>query len=97
MRKFRHGDLILEEIEHIPAGAKPRGNNILAEGEASGHAHRYFGGDVLEMDGVVFARPSTSEPYIDHEEHARKDISVSFRVLIQREYDDKQEWRNVTD
>jgi hypothetical protein len=75
-RQFRQGDLLLQPIEKIPASARaadPKSEIVLAEGEATGHAHRikppwenrakqYFDGPTLYLEVL---KPVA----VDHEEH----------------------------
>ena len=37
---YQQGDVLIETISHIPKGLQVLKHNVLAEGEATGHAHR---------------------------------------------------------
>lgn len=71
---YQQGDLLLVVCEEIPVDAvsiKQRGvrGHVLAEGEATGHAHRVDAGDLfVAKDGKHYLRlelPAT----VTHEEH----------------------------
>jgi hypothetical protein len=95
--QVRQGDVLLVPVESVPEGARehPRGPRIvLAEGEATGHAHAIAvapGGPrdarLFELEGVRFLdveRPVT----LRHEEHAPITlVPAAYRVVIQREFD----------
>lgn len=98
-RKYRHGDVILVEVDKIPAGAVKKGDNVIAEGEATGHAHRIEGGDVFVAGGTMFVGAGSSAN-LTHEEHKSYESGLAkanYQRLIQREYDDEEEWREVID
>jgi hypothetical protein len=99
---FRQGDVLIERIDSIPKKAKEikrKGRLVLAEGEATGHAHvikdrlaRLFGDDdgnryvSLEQDAVL-----------EHEEHAPHRLEAgNYKVTRQREYS-PEAIRNVAD
>ena len=92
MRTFRQGDVLLEKMESLPAGASLQshdGNRIvLAFGEATGHAHAvstshaqlYTANHERYLLAVEGAR-------LVHEEHAAIDLEPGvYRVIQQREY-----------
>lgn len=101
MTQYRHGDLLIEQVESIPAGATRADHNILAHGEATSHAHRLVGGLLYEHDGALYfdAPSTTSDPvHVLHEEHARIDFAPgSYRVIRQREYAPGELPRQVLD
>lgn len=97
MRQYRHGDLLLEEIDRIPNDAAKTSHNILAEGEATGHAHRLIGGLLVEKDGQLYFR-APEGTHVVHEEHARIDLAPGdYRVVRQREYAPGELPRQVAD
>lgn len=75
--QIRHGDTFMQIVDSIPADAVLVKTNVLAEGEATGHAHRFeaavaFAPDAFEMlaspDGRLWFR--AKKPVIlTHEEH----------------------------
>jgi hypothetical protein len=103
---FRQGDVLLVEVDEIPeaATAEPRsGRIVLAEGEATGHAHA-----IRERDARTFTYGderyllTRSKAQLVHEEHATIEVpSGAWRVVIQREYEpapgNLRPWRTVVD
>lgn len=89
MKMYRHGDLLIKEIEKIPKKLIELKTKTLAFGEVTGHAH------VLSA-GKTFAKNMKSEPEfllleqdaeLTHEEH--KPILISkgvYQVIREREY-----------
>ena len=98
MNQFRHGDVYLEQVA-TPShqGRIPRTSNILAEGEATGHAHRVTGDALLyELDGALYLRTGGDTALV-HEEHARIPLPTgTFRVTLQRQWSPKG-WHRVAD
>lgn len=105
MTKFqaRQGDIFLDQIAEIPKAAKaeaPAERVVLALGEATGHAHAFYGRGVTMFradDGGVFI--DVKEPSdLKHEEH--KTVRVpkgKYRVIRQREYAPRELPRTVAD
>ena len=98
---YRHGDVLILDAIPLPANATRRESNVVAEGEVTGHAHRLQNGEVWESEGqlLVVARRDAS---LTHEEHKQLSLSESvsgmaYPAIIQREYDDENEWRQVAD
>ncbi len=79
---------------------RPVSGAVLAEGEATGHAHVIAGGVVLETkDGEVYLRITEDGAVVAHEEHAVVELPKGeFRVSYQREFDPfEQAARQVAD
>ncbi len=103
---FRQGDVLLIEVTDIPtdATAEPRsGRIVLAEGEATGHAHAIHEADARTFthNGERFLL-TTSKAQLVHEEHGPIDVPEgAWRVIIQREYEPRpasdRQWRQVVD
>jgi len=75
MRIHQQGDVLLNPITKIPSAAKalaPKaGRYILAEGEATGHAHAIEATpdvEVYEHNGTMYLRVK-SDTVLRHEEH----------------------------
>ena len=72
---------------------------ILAAGEVTGHHHAMTDGGVelLEHESKRYLRvPTTAD--LRHEEHSTIPVAPGlYEVVIQREYDDVEEWRRVAD
>jgi hypothetical protein len=102
----RQGDVLLVAVEAIPAGAaaqKRTGRLVIAEGEATGHAHAIAEPDAREFrvgnERFVLVR---SKAQLVHEEHATIELPAgAYRVVIQREYEPapigSPSWRRVVD
>ena len=98
----RQGDVLIEKVRSIPKSAKPLeakgGRVVLAEGEATGHAHTMFGGSatLLEDDGAMFLAVEHDD-MLTHQEHGEIEVPAGkYRVTRQREYS-PLEVRNVAD
>jgi len=98
--------VLLVEVDAIPAEvtAEARsGRIVLAEGEATGHAHA-----IHERDARTFTHQgerfllTRSKACLVHEEHGPIEVpSGTWRVVIQREYEPSSsaeaQWRRVVD
>lgn len=97
----RHGDLLIREVERIPEKAKRVKHGILAEGEATGHAHRVDTkqAKLFERDGKLYLRTGAEGAALTHEEHARIDLPADccLEVIRQREYVAEDIVRQVAD
>lgn len=91
MKKLQQGDVIIRSIGKIPEGAKRVSKTnrgfVLAEGEATGHAHVIQEEiEMYEKDGVLFImveKPVT----VEHEEHKPVRIeSGTYEIGFVREY-----------
>ena len=103
---FRQGDVLLIEVPEVPAAATAEsraGRIVLAEGEATGHAHA-----IHELDARTFTYQgqrfllTRSKAQLVHEEHGPIDVPAgAWRVIIQREYEPSRttdrQWRQVVD
>lgn len=93
-RIYQQGDVVLKVRSALPAGAKivkpgPRGN-VLAEGEATGHAH------CIAPDAAILYEDATgtlwlkvdAEASLVHEEHHAQTIAPGvYEIGKVREYD----------
>ena len=106
MLMFRQGDVLLVAVPELPDNPRPQprhGRLVLAEGEATGHAHAIETPDAREfrVDDERFVLVRSAAQLI-HEEHATIDLPpATYRVVIQREYEpapiQSQAWRRVID
>ena len=89
---YQQGDVLIESVPAIPPRAVPRvsrnGRQVLAEGEATGHAHAVAEDvQLFESGGVLYCRAGV--PFtVRHEEH--KPITVppgAYQVRRVRIYD----------
>ena len=101
---YQQGD-VLKIIDTMPAGAKkinPASRGwVLAEGEATGHAHAVTDTDTCEMyelDGVLYLR-ALKDTVVRHEEHGKIELPEGdYYIGTVREYDHfAEEVRNVAD
>jgi hypothetical protein len=90
--QLRQGDVLLVPVAEVPVEARPLrrtgGRVVLAEGEATGHAHaiRSSAATLLGTGDERFLRVAAPVT-LDHEEHAPIAIAPgTYRVVIQREY-----------
>lgn len=104
--QLRQGDVLLAAVESIPPDSSPEpraGRIVLAEGEATGHAHA-----IEEADARTFTHGSQrfllvrSRAQLIHEEHAPIEVPAgNWRIVIQREYQPgpvmSEAWRRVVD
>src|SRR5262249_41876471 len=70
---WRHGDVFIQTCDAIPTAARRLPHNILAKGEATGHAHRIVERDAASLwqaDDVLYLEVSGQRATIEHEEHA---------------------------
>jgi len=86
---YQQGDVLLFPVGAVPAGGKPIGHTVLAEGEATGHAHVALGDgvEVIEREGTLFlAAPQGAT--VTHQEHSTITLPAgAYRVGRVREYD----------
>lgn len=96
---YRHGDVLIQRVDRIPEEAKRSREKCLAEGEATGHAHRLEGPGTLYLrDGEMFLRAPKGGCAVIHQEHARIELPAGdYRVWIQREYQPAAPPRRVVD
>lgn len=98
---WRQGDVFIVPIKQLPGGLRSR-RPVLAEGEATGHAHRladpasaqvYADGDSDRLFLDVIADSAT----VVHEEHGPITVPKgAYQIRIQREYHPR-EIRRVID
>jgi hypothetical protein len=106
MHKQQQGDVIIKRVPRLPEGLKritvhARGGYVLAEGEATGHAHLLAaeGVEVFEDAYGTLWIKSTQSAALTHEEHHAQVIAPGlYRVDRVREYDPfVEEARRVAD
>jgi hypothetical protein len=90
MALYRHGDVLLLQIESVPRGATPHEGHILVRGEATGHAHRIQdprAAQLFRHEGTLYLRVFADTAALVHEEHATIVLERGdYRVWQQREY-----------
>jgi hypothetical protein len=89
-KMWRHGDVLIAEVESIPAEAARQTHTTLAYGEVTGHSHRIAEpgtAQLFELDGVLYLDVVAALATVVHEEHAAIELPQgTYRVWIQREY-----------
>ncbi len=101
----QQGDvLIVRSDGPIPSDAKPKKGLVLAEGEATGHAHRVVcppgvSAEMLELGTKIFLRILGGNARVVHEEHKEQLIAPGdYEVRRVQEYDHfAEEARSVRD
>lgn len=106
MTLFFQGDVCIELVEPTPTGGNvvlpaPDGAVVLAEGEATGHRHAFYGGNVTLFRDDALARDVPANLYVGHftidgdfaelrhEEHDNIVLPKgTYRVRLQREFED---------
>lgn len=86
--KKRQGDILFVKIDKIKGDLTKKSDNIIAEGEATGHKHTLING-VLYLDekGNIFAKVESDEATVVHEEHKQITLPTGdYRIIKQREY-----------
>lgn len=97
---YRHGDVILQKVQSIPAGAVRRPSSVLARGEATGHSHRIADPPsvaLYEDNGTGYLDVLTDTALLVHDEHKPIELPRGiYRFWQQREYSPK-EIRRIVD
>jgi hypothetical protein len=103
---IRQGDVLIRSVDVLPKGLKAvprdgRGRLVLAEGEATGHAHvvegeaLFLAADLADLEGRFLQ--VEAESAVVHEEHGTLTLSPGiYEVRRQREYESDAE-RYVAD
>ena len=108
--QFRQGDVFLDRVDALPAGAvditPAEGRVVLAYGEVTGHAHAVY--ETKTKDGQVAVRmwSAGAERFLQvllastlkHEEHTAPQLPPGiYRLPAQMEYDRAEGLRRVAD
>lgn len=94
---YRQGDILIVKWGSIPVNAKPRNTLVVMHGEATGHSHKLepsAGSEATIYDAPIgndiFLSLSNETP-LTHDEHNTINIPEgTYRVIRQREYDEKE-------
>jgi hypothetical protein len=88
---WRQGDVFIESIALIPAGAAQQPHLVLADGELTGHSHRVADPDtalLFELRGQSYLQVIAERATVIHQEHGPVTLARgNYRVWRQREYD----------
>lgn len=85
---YRQGDILLIPTgEGLPADAKAAPDGVLAEGEATGHAHRLGEGGqrFVREGGAQFVRVEGPVARVTHEEHGTLELPGPAVYIVQRQ------------
>lgn len=99
-KAIRHGDVILVPVVNIKGKEQEiKGDVVLAEGEVTGHSHRFPAGHaaLFRYDDKTYVRVLGEVGCLRHEEH--KEIKVpqgDYEVIIQKDYEPSG-WKKVAD
>ena len=102
---YRQGDVLISIAASMPQGLKPiapsaRGY-VIAEGEATGHAHVATGTEIHlyeDEHGTLWLRVGGDGGSVIHEEHETVALPVGdYHITHQREWTDDDEPRRVID
>lgn len=87
---YRHGDVMLQRVEMIPADATRRPSAVLARGEATGHCHRIADAatvTLFDFGGSGYVDVHADSATLVHDEHAPIVLPRGrYRFWQQREY-----------
>lgn len=99
MEYFQQGDVLIKKIDEMPKKVKKLKTTVIAEGEATGHAHRIIGDGSLYVLGQTMFLQAKAEVELKHEEHDPIKIPPGVYAIDNvREFDHfKQESRKVVD
>ena len=93
-KQFRHGDLLIQEADGLPAVRDKLPHTILAHGEVTGHSHRikeFHDADLYWTPEGFFLHVRGQAVSVVHEEHAPITLTSGYyRVWRQREYSPKE-------
>ena len=91
---YRQGDVFLIPVCEIVEGAeRQHRHGVLAEGEVTGHSHRFAvpdGADVFKVGDGLFVDVLVDDAELVHQEHGTIRLPRGpYQVRIQREYTPK--------
>lgn len=95
---YRHGDVVIKQVDDIKGEQKKVNSLVLAEGEVTGHKH-VLSGQILEsvFDGRTFFELE-SPATLTHQEHDTLELPEGkYEYALQREVNLLGEVRQVMD
>jgi hypothetical protein len=100
---YRQGDVLIFGVSRKTKkplndlGYKDKGDNIIIEGEITGHLHEVLNGKLYEKDGqiVVEAQKGCTLKHPEHDPIALPE--GTYKIEIQEEYDEKKHSTKVKD
>lgn len=85
---YRQGDILLIPTgEKLPVDAEPAPDGVVAEGEATGHAHRLDQGAkrFVRSNGTQFVEVAGTRALLTHEEHGTIELPGPAVYVVQRQ------------
>lgn len=87
MEMHRQGDVLFVRIDELPEGLTPREDQIIVEGEVTGHHHKLMTGRVLEAATGQLYLEVLRATQVVHQEHQPLALEPGYyQVVRQREY-----------
>lgn len=90
MKIYRHGDVLLKEIQALPKGSTVLQDKVLAYGEVTGHKHQFADASTIDRfqhQDKLYLQVYTPVP-LNHEEHNTIIIEPGvYEQITEREYD----------
>ncbi len=88
MKQYRQGDVLLVQVDEMPAGAEKLDHTIVARGEATGHNHAFAPGAATLFQSADRVFVLAEQPAaLTHQEHGIVVVAPGvYEVRIQREY-----------
>jgi hypothetical protein len=86
---YRQGDILFKKIKHLPSEISIKDDMVIAEGEATGHAHVLVNGAVFELlnsDSKLYIKSNENTKIIHNEHLPIKLETGAYEVIRQREY-----------
>lgn len=85
---YRQGDILIKKVKFLPSDKTPKKENIIAEGEMTGHAHLLNDGALYEvLNSESLYIKANENTIITHDEHLPIKLeSGNYKVVRQREY-----------
>jgi hypothetical protein len=89
-KMHRQGDVLFIKVAGLPSEVVEHKNDVLVEGEATGHAHRLTEGQIWQTrEGALFLNAVAGSKIV-HEDHAPIELEPGYwQVIRQREYSPK--------
>ena len=88
--QYRHGDVMIEKVESLPARKRKAQHTTLAHGEITGHCHRIqepAHASLYETPSGLYLHVTEEPATVVHEEHAPIRLARGYyRIWRQREY-----------
>lgn len=97
---FRQGDVLITKMpkkSKVPKDFSPKADNIVIEGELTGHKHEIENGKLYEKEDKIIIE-AFNNCVLKHNEH--KPISLErglYEIKIQEEYDEEKHSSKVKD